>query len=182
MNDEQIIIERVLAGETRAFRDLVELYQSLILQFARNMLRNREDAEDLTQEVLVAAYRNLTTYDAKRARFSTWLLTIARNCCLNQLKRRHAETLGDVEPMDRGLPPPDAAAQCEVWQSLTVALETLPLEQRTAFVLAEIQELPHAEIALIEGIELGTVKSRVSRARERLRLALREWKPTGRFP
>ena len=177
MHDELHIIERVLAGETGAFRVLVESHQRLVFQFARNMLRSVEDAEDLTQEVFVAAFQNLATFDGNKARLSTWLLTIARNRCCNHLKRRQTETLGDVDTVDRSLPPDDAAIQCEVWQQLSAALDTLPLEQRTAFVLAEIQELPHAEIALIEGIELGTVKSRVSRAKERLRQALKAWQP-----
>ena len=179
MHGEQDIIERVLAGDTGAFRALVESHQKLVFQFARNMLRSIEDAEDLTQEVFVAAFRNLATFDAKRAKISTWLLTIARNRCCNHLKRRRIDTLGDVDTPDRNPLPEDAAVQGEVWRHLSEALDTLPLEQRTAFVLAEIQELPHAEIAAIEGTELGTVKSRVSRARERLRHALKEWRPEG---
>ena len=177
MHDGQDIIDRVLAGETGAFRLLVESHQRLVFQFARNMLRSVEDAEDLTQEVFLAAFQNLVSFNEKKGRLATWLLTIARNRCCNHLKRRQTVTPGDVDAPDRSLPPDAAAVTCEVWQQLSVALDTLPLEQRTAFVLAEIQELPHAEIALIEGIELGTVKSRVSRARERLRQALKAWGP-----
>jgi RNA polymerase sigma-70 factor (ECF subfamily) len=177
MHDDRQIIERVLAGDTGAFRLLVESLQPVVFQFARNMLRNVEDAEDLTQEVFVAAFQKLVTFDASKARLSTWLLTIARNRCCNELKRRVSTTPGDIDATDHRPPPDDDVSRREVWQHLDVALELLPLEQRTAFVLAEIQELPHADIAEIEGVELGTVKSRVSRAKERLRQAMKIWQP-----
>ncbi len=177
MSDEHTIIEKVLAGDTGAFRLLVERHQSLVFQFARNMLRTIEDAEDLTQEVFVAAFQYLGKFDSTRAKFSTWLLTITRNRCLNQLARYRAGPPDAIVSVDRG-PSPDAAAVAnEVWQHLSDALETLPIEQWTAFVLAEIQELPHAEIAMIEQIEVGTVKSRVSRARDKLRQAMQAWQP-----
>lgn len=182
MNDENMIIERVLSGEAGAFRRFVELHQSLVFQFARNMLRSPEDAEDLTQDVFVAAYQNLATFDATRAKSSTWLLTIARNRCLNRLRQRQPNLSADLERPDPAPCPAETASQHEVWQHLDSALQGLPLEQRTAFVLTEIQELPHAEVAAIEGIELGTVKSRVSRARERLRDAMRAWQPEGVAP
>ena len=182
MRDGLDIIERVLTGDTGAFRLLVERHERLIFQFARNMLRNVEDAEDLTQEVFVAAFQHLATFDVKKSKLSTWLLTIARNRCCNRMKQRPVNTPGNVDAVDRRPSPEKAVVQSEVWQHLAVALESLPLEQRTAFVLAEIQELPHAEIAAIEGIELGTVKSRVSRARERLRLALKPWQPEAPSP
>lgn len=177
MHDELQIIERVLTGQTASFRGLVDLYGRLVFQFVRNMLHSVEDAEDLTQDVFVTAFQNLASFDARRARFSTWLLTIARNRCLNHLKRRSPELPGDIEVTARELLPEDVAAEREVWQQLSAALDELPVEQRTAFVLAEIQNLPHAEIAEIEGIELGTVKSRVSRARDRLRQVLKTFQP-----
>lgn len=175
MDDEHQIIEQVLAGDTNAFRQLVESYQTLVFQFARNMMRNVEDAEDLTQDVFVTAFEKLHTFDATRAKLATWLLTIARNRCWNQLKRRRTQTAIDVDSLDHGPLPEEAAARNETWRRLNDALDRLPIEQRTAFVLAEIQELPHAEVAMIEKIALGTVKSRVSRARERLRQTLHEW-------
>jgi RNA polymerase sigma-70 factor (ECF subfamily) len=177
MSDDLTIIEQVLAGETGPFRLLVERHQPLVFQFARNMLRTVEDAEDLTQEVFVAAFQNLRKFDRSRAKFSTWLLTITRNRCLNQLARYRASPPSEIVSVDRGLSPDAAAVASEVWQHLSDALETLPIEQRTAFVLAEIQELPHAEIAMIEQIELGTVRSRVSRARDKLRQAMQAWQP-----
>lgn len=179
MHDERATIGRVLAGDTAAFRVLVEAYQSLVLQFARNMLRTIEDAEDISQEVFVAAFQSLRQFDATRAKFSTWLLTITRNRCLNHLKRPQTILHEETEQADHSSHPPDVAMRNEVFRHLNAALEALPLDLRTAFVLADIQELPYAEIAIIEQIELGTVKSRVSRARERLRQAMGEWQPAG---
>jgi RNA polymerase sigma-70 factor (ECF subfamily) len=168
MDDDQLAIARVLAGTAEAFRSLVERHQSAVWTFAWNMLRNDADADDLVQEVFVAAYRNLAVFDGGRARFSTWLLTIARNRCCTMLKARGATAAADDVP--DSTPPPEAAVMDgELWQQLDAALARLPVEQQSAFVLAEIQELPYSEIAAIEGVEIGTVKSRVSRAKARLR-------------
>jgi RNA polymerase sigma-70 factor, ECF subfamily len=175
MDDDRAVIARVQAGATDAFRVLMDRYQPVVWTFCRNLLRQPADAEDLTQEVFLAAFRKLASYDADRAAFSTWLLTIARNRCCNRLQQRQPTNESIEEPLDRGPAPDETMTDREVWDRLDHALEQLPLEQRTAFVLAEIQELPHREIAVIEGVEVGTVKSRVSRAKARLRDVLHEW-------
>lgn len=173
------MIERVLAGDVEAFRELVEQHQRRVFGFVRNLVRHAPDAEDLVQEVFVAAFRKLDSFDAERSQFSTWLLTIARNRCLNHLRRSSVATISstefDVEA--RTTPPVDTLLSHELHARLDAALYLLPLEQRTAFVLAEIQELPYAEIALIEEVELGTIKSRVSRAKQRLREELSDLDP-----
>jgi RNA polymerase sigma-70 factor (ECF subfamily) len=155
----------------------VESYQPVVFQFVRGLSKNLQDAEDLTQDVFVAAFRNLAAFDATKAQLMTWLLTIARNRCCNHLKRRTSTTPGDIDITDKQ-PLPDAAVGLrEVWRHLDAALEMLPIEQRTVFVLAEIQELPMKQIAEIEGVAEGTVKSRLSRARERLRQLMHAWRP-----
>lgn len=179
MDEDLRIIERVLAGNAQAFRELVEAHQRQVFQFVFNMLPRVQDAEDLTQDVFVAAFQNLASYRACQARFSTWLLTIARNRCCNSIRRRQMELPGDLDQPAPGPLPEESATQRELWQQLSGALEKLPLAQRTAFVLAEIQNLPYSEIAAIEGIEVGTVKSRVGRARDRLRQILKSWRPAG---
>jgi RNA polymerase sigma-70 factor (ECF subfamily) len=187
MDGEPTLIERVLADSTdadgcAAFRKLVERHQRRVFGFVRNLVRNVADAEDIVQEVFVAAFRKLDSFDAARSQFSTWLLTIARNRCWNHLKR----TSGEAKPssaiaeFDVEAPtaqPVDVMLTGETFARLDAALELLPLDQRTAFVLAEIQELPYAEIALIEDVELGTIKSRVSRAKQRLREVLSDLNP-----
>jgi RNA polymerase sigma-70 factor, ECF subfamily len=177
MHDDEQIIARVLAGDAEAYRCLVERHERSVFGFVKELVRNMSDVEDLAQEVFVAAFTHLASFDGRRAKFSTWLLTIARNRCCNHLKKRLLPT-GEMADMASRVPPPDrVAANRETWNQLDDALDKLPLEQRTAFVLAEIQELPLAEIAVIEGVPLGTVKSRVSRAKERLRQSLKDLQP-----
>ncbi len=181
MDAERILIERVLAGDVESFRELVEQHQRRVFLFVRNMVRLAPDAEDIVQEVFVAAFRKLNSFDAGRSQFSTWLLTIARNRCLNHLKRSSATTMlgSEFDVEARTAQPVDAVLSREMHARLDAALDLLPLEQRTAFVLAEIQGLPYAEIALIETVELGTIKSRVSRAKQRLREVLSDLNPAG---
>ena len=173
------MIERVLDGDVEAFRELVERHQRRVFLFVRNLVRHASDAEDLVQEVFVAAFRKLNSFDAGRSQFSTWLLTIARNRCLNHLQRSSVATIvcSEFDVEARAVQPVDAVLSREMHARLDAALELLPIEQRTAFVLAEIQELPYAEIALIEKVELGTIKSRVSRAKHRLRELLSDLDP-----
>lgn len=178
MDENQILIERVLAGDVDAFRELVEQHQPRVYGFTRNMVRHSADVEDLVQEVFVAAFRKLESFDSERSQFSTWLLTIARNLCLNHLKRSSIPTASEFNVNALTTQPPDTVVNSELHARLDAALNQLPLEQRMAFVLAEIQELPYAEIAIIEDVELGTIKSRVSRARQRLREVLRDLDPT----
>jgi RNA polymerase sigma-70 factor (ECF subfamily) len=170
--DDAQVVARVLAGETSACRDLVGRHQQSVFRFAWNLIGDEHEAEDVTQEVFVAAFSHLGSYDSKRAGLQTWLLTITRNRCINHLKRKRPTVVDDairekVESADSC----DSERE-EFWRDLTAALEGLPLDQKTAFVLAEIEELPYAEIAKIEQTTLGTVKSRVHRAKQRLRAVL----------
>ena len=178
MDENQILIERVLAGDVHAFRELVERHQLRVFGFTRNMVWHSADVEDLVQEVFVAAFRKLESFDSRRSQFSTWLLTIARNRCLNHLKRLPVPTASEFDVQALTTQPLDTVVNSELHARLDAALNQLPLDQRTAFVLAEIQEVPYAEIAIIEDVELGTIKSRVSRARQRLREVLKDLDPT----
>ncbi len=169
--EDRELVRRVLAGHTDDFRVLLERYQPSVYRFTRGLLWNREDADDVTQDVFLAAFANLSSYVASRASFSTWLFTIARNRCINLLKRPRPAAL-DEETAVQDVAPRDALAIQEVAQQLERALAALPMEQRSAFVLAEIEGLPYAEISRIERTSVGTVKSRVHRAKQRLRSLL----------
>jgi len=170
--NEDHIIASVLAGKTDEFRLLVEQYHRRVFRFARNLIGDEHDAEDITQEVFLAAFDRLESYDAKRASLLTWLLTIARNRCVNYLKRKRpvidGETIANTQPATN----PNESARNEFWGRLDEALETLPIDQKTAFVLAEIEGLPYADIAHIEQTTLGTVKSRIHRAKQRLQTVM----------
>jgi RNA polymerase sigma-70 factor (ECF subfamily) len=169
--DDRQLVRAVLAGRTDDFRGLVDRHQRSIFRFAAKILGNWEAAEDVTQEVLLAAFANLSGYDSSRAAFSTWLFTIARNRCINLLKRTRPIALIELDSIG-DIGSTDPLLRQELSQQLNRALASLPVEQRSAFVLAEIEELPYAEIARIERTSLGTVKSRIHRAKQRLQSLL----------
>src|SRR5262245_22901296 len=96
MGDDLLEIRRVLGGDVEAFRGLVERHQGSLFCLLRNLLGEAADVEDLAQDVFLAAYRNLSAYDPRQASFATWLLTIARNKCVNARKKRRPLTPGDL--------------------------------------------------------------------------------------
>jgi RNA polymerase sigma-70 factor (ECF subfamily) len=174
MADDIQVIRRVLGGEVEAFRALVERYQGQLFGFIRGLVRRPEEAEDVAQEVFLAAFTHLRAFDPDQATFPTWLLTIARNKCLNALKKRRPIVLDELPEGADGRTPDREAAEQEWFRRLDRGLEALPPEQKTVFVLAELQGLSYEEVRRIEGVSLGTVKSRLSRAKERLRSFFRD--------
>lgn len=169
--EDQEWVDRIQAGETDAYRVLVERHERAVFQFAVGMLGDREVASDVAQEAFFAAFVNLKKYDPSRATFRTWLLTITRNRTINQLKRRRPKRLEDPSALV-GRRPTDSVDQRELHQQLDNALAALPDRQRAAFVLAEMEQLAYAEIAKIEKTNVGTVKSRVHRAKQKLQALL----------
>jgi RNA polymerase sigma-70 factor (ECF subfamily) len=170
-NDAEIVA-RVLAGVTSDYRQVVVRHQRSIFRFAWNLIGDEHEAEDIVQEVFVAAFRHLGSYDEKRASLQTWLLAITRNRCINCLKRQRPAVGGTLL---RDTIEPAGATDSErdrFWSALNAALAQLPLKQRTAFALAEIEQLSYAEIAAIEQTTCGTVKSRIHRAKQHLRTVL----------
>jgi RNA polymerase sigma-70 factor (ECF subfamily) len=172
MSDDLPAIRRVLGGDLEAFRVLVQRHQGPLCCLIRNLVPDAHDAEDLAQDVFLTAYRKLASYDPGRGAFSTWLLTIARNRCRNALKKPRPRPLADLPDVAEDRPPDAELTEAEWFRLLDRALDALPFEQKTAFVLAEIQGLSHEEVGRIEGVPVGTVKSRLSRAREKLRSLL----------
>ena len=169
--EDRELVRRVLAGRTDDFRVLVERHQVPVFRFASALVGNREEAEDIAQEAFLAAFANLSGYDSSRAGFSTWLIAIARNRCINLLKRNRPIALGEPDSVIDVMSADPIVSQ-ELSEQLDRALAALPVEQRSAFILAEIEQLPYAEIAQIERTSLGTVKSRINRAKERLQSLL----------
>jgi RNA polymerase sigma-70 factor (ECF subfamily) len=171
MNDVELI-QRILAGDLESFRLLVQRYEGAVFGLVRNLVRDQQEGEDLAQEIFLAVYRNLAVYDPQRAAFSTWLSTIARNKCWHALQKKRPQSLAELPDQSHDCTPDAEVAQEELFRRLDAALDELPLEQKTAFVLAEIQGLSLEEISRIEGVKVGTIKSRLSRGRERLRALL----------
>lgn len=176
-----VLIERARAGDLDAFNGLVDLYQRQVYNLCFRMLGNREAAEDATQETFLSAYRRLG--DFRGGQFRSWLLRIATNISIDELrrlKRRAASPLErehEGEPVAVDLPdqapgPEERALESELRAVLERALALLPPEQRAAVVLADVQGLRYEEVAEALGCSVGTVKSRIFRARERLRAHL----------
>ena len=172
MSDDLDAIRRVLAGDVESFRRLVERYQRPLLTMVRNLTPPDADHEEVAQEAFLAAFRSLASFDPKLSAFSTWLFTIARNRCRNELARRRPAAGTELPDVVDPRSPERAASEAELFRRLDAALDALPFEQRSAFVLAQLQGLSYEEVGRIEGIGLGTVKSRIARAREKLRCLL----------
>jgi RNA polymerase sigma-70 factor (ECF subfamily) len=173
MTDETLAIERVLQGDTESFRLLIERYEQSVVRMIRNVTGDAHHCEDLAQDVFLTAFAKLRTFDPACSHFSTWLLTIARNKSINHLKKKRPRVVAEVPVRLDEATPLETLTHREAFAQLERALATLPERQHRAFVLAEFEGLPYEQIAQIEGVRIGTIKSRVSRARARLSEILR---------
>jgi RNA polymerase sigma-70 factor (ECF subfamily) len=175
--DDEAAIARVLAGDTAAFRILVERHGASVLRLVRGLgpaghWASPAAHEDVAQDAFVSAFQALGTFDPRRGRFGSWLLTIAKNKCINAQKKRAPLLLADPPELAAPTTPDDDLARADTRRRLDAALEELPSDLRTCFVLAEIVGLPAGAIADMDGVSVGTIRSRLSRAKARLRAAL----------
>jgi RNA polymerase sigma-70 factor (ECF subfamily) len=177
MEDERVV-EEILRGNREAFRMLVLRYERPLFRFLGLLGFDGTACEDLAQQTFLSAFRALADFDASRARFSTWLFTIAKRHAAHERERAHRrhETSSteatEARARSTGPDPAEAASLSQRVRTLEAALRSLPQELRSTFLLSQIKELSLEEVAAVENCPLGTVKSRIHRARERLRLAL----------
>ena len=169
-------VQQCQNGQTRAFAQVVKALRPQLLEFLYRMTRNRELAEDLGQEAFLKAYRLLGRYDSKKAAFSTWLFTIARNLCIDTLRRKRPETV-DLDVVAGTQPsneadPHVAADREEIGRKVSDAVQELEPTYREVFVLREYQNQTLEQIASIIGCPVGTVKSRLHRSRQILQKQL----------
>jgi RNA polymerase sigma-70 factor (ECF subfamily) len=158
-----------MADDITSLRQIVERHQGGLFALVRGLGLDGHTCEDVVQDAFLKAFQHADDFDPRRGSYRAWLYGIARNAALNVIRKKRPVSLPD--PPERGeAPPPEEPVE---FSRLDAALQALPLDQRAAFVLAEIHGLTHAEVAAIEGVAVGTVKSRTARARERLRAALR---------
>jgi len=173
-------------GDQAACRAIVEaLHRPIIATIYRFLGTGyRREIEDLAQEVFLKVFRSIDKFDPKRAKFTTWVWTFVRNHCYDVLKRRRVKTtslspVGDQPARDfedrRELQPTHGAQNVELGQRIGEALASLGDDQRMVFVLREYEDLDYDEIAEITGVNAGTVKSRLFRAKESLREHLRPY-------
>lgn len=187
LNDPDVrLMLLVREGDSNAFGELVSRFQHRLVGILNHLLSSLEEAEDLAQEVFLRIYRHRSKYTPK-ARFSTWLFTIANNLALNALRDRQRRPRRTIETSDSGPlgPRPEeqlvesrdpTASQAMQHRELAIkvreALDTLNERQKMAVVLNKFEEMGYAEIAEVMGLSSKAVKSLLSRARARLREAL----------
>jgi RNA polymerase sigma-70 factor, ECF subfamily len=177
-SDDSAVVTSFLAGEERAFTELVERYQTRLLNFIYRTIGDRDRAEDLVQEVFIRVYRHLHRFDRSK-KFSTWVYTIASNLAKNELRNRSRNPLvlfqtmqGAGDDEDRPLQFEDATARPDdmyrkrhLRELVEDTVAKLPEHHRQVFVLRELEGKSYEEIAEITDCNLGTVKSRLNRAR-----------------
>jgi len=193
LDPDSVLMKQVRAGNREAFEKLVDKYKQPVVNLIARTLGDATEAEDLAQNVFIQAYKAAHRYKVS-ARFSTWLYTIARNLCLNELRRRSrhpAEPLeihgAEGEPADRNLEdtasaqPPEVVLQRELETKLNEALTELPEKQRIAIILCAREEMPYEEIAKVIGCSLAATKSLIFRGREALKMKLKPYLKTGEW-
>lgn len=185
MADEELrLVEAARRGDVESFNALVRLYEGRVYNLCYRMLGDADSAADAAQEAFLSAYRNLRSF--RGGSFRSWLLRIATNACYDSLrarKRRPAVSLeASADDEDAASPlqvpdpaesPDDTALRRELAGAIQEGLASLPDDQRAVLVLSDIEGLSYEEIASVTGTNLGTVKSRLSRGRSRLRDVLR---------
>ena len=176
---EAMIVRKVLQGDVNAFEKLVTEYEKAVYAIAQRMTGNAEDAADMTQETFIKAYNSLSSFRGD-SKFSVWLYRIANNVCLDFLRsknRRPTVSLSaeddDGEETQLDIADESQSPELLLESSLTRdavrrGLDSLPPDYKQILLLREIQGLSYEEIAAALGIESGTVKSRIFRARKRL--------------
>lgn len=166
------LVGKVQKGEVHAFRLLVERWQSMVFNLHLRMTGNRSHAEELAQETFIRAYQRIADFEGN-ARFSTWLYAVARNLCLDHLKRRRpAEIQEEADAAAPGPSPEENVSSQEDMVRLQRLLLTLPEGPREAFVLRHVEGLDYEEIAERCSTTVNNVKVRVHRAREALARAM----------
>lgn len=174
MEDTEII-KQVLQGNIDSFRLVVERYHIPVIRYVKNMICDNHVCEDIAQDVFLTAYKKLSSFDPYYSKFSTWLFVIARNKSINVLRKKKPLSMEDVPERMNIEEPPDELAKSEFFEKLDKVLGSLPLKQKEAFILAEFENLPYDRIAQIQGTRIGTVRSRINRAKNNLKSALKDF-------
>ena len=179
--DEVALISAAQNGDLTAFNRLVLAYQDLIFSLTYRMMGEVDSAEDATQDAFISAYRNLRSY--RGGSFKAWLMRIATNACYDELRRRQRRPTIPLEPVneddeeiesptwiaDPSESPEQAAERQELNRAIQYCLEGLPPDFRSVVILVDVQGLDYDEAAQAINKPVGTVKSRLARARQRLR-------------
>ncbi|MSU70307.1 MAG: sigma-70 family RNA polymerase sigma factor [Opitutaceae bacterium] len=187
---DRMLVDRFKSGDQSAFDEMVSRYWERIYAMVNQLLRNQQDAEEVTQDAFIRAHRGLVNFRGDSA-FSTWLYQIATNLARNRywywwrrkrdksvsfdapLSAENDTTLAEIIPTELETPE-DATVTKELITSIAAGMEKLNAKHREILILRNIKNLSYEEIAAILSISVGTVKSRIARAREALRAKLGE--------
>ncbi len=186
---DELLLRRAQGGDAEAFEQLIGPLEQLIWRICWHYTGNREAAEDCGQETMIRIWRSLGSYRGDCA-LESWAYRIAANCCMDYLRKKKRDKSESVEPLrEQGFDPADPSPGTEEQvvaedehRRLREAITQLPEEQREALILTQLQKVPYEEAALLLNISEGTVKSRVNRAKARLKEILseeRELSPPG---
>jgi len=192
LDADAVLMLRVKRGDNSAFGELVDKYKQPVMNLAFRMLRDRTEAEDLSQTVFLQLQNSAARYEAP-AKFSTWLFTITRNLCLNEIRRRSRHP---TDPLDGTYPeqedqparqfedrktasPPETLLHGELEQKIEEALAELPESQRSAILLCRRDDLSYDDIAKVLGCSISATKSLIHRGRETLKQKLKPYLRTG---
>ena len=183
---EEILVKKAKEGNITAFEKLIISHERNIYNIAYRMFNNEEDAKDITQEVFMKVYRNISKFD-ENSRISTWIHRICVNTCIDEIRKRKGKETSSIDEsinleqssvkkqyIDNTLTPEEALITKEDMKDIKKAIDTLSEDHKTIIILRDIQNLNYLEIADITGSSLGTVKSRLSRARLHLKNIIME--------
>lgn len=179
--DERKLIERAMNGDSSSFNRLMELHERRMYAVALRMCADREDAQDCLQEAMLRIYRSINGFKGQSS-FATWVYRVTMNTCLDELRKKKNKQNTSLDglldmgwsPVDEQASPEKRAIDSEVQKCLHAAIGELPEDMRAAVVLRDIQGFTYDEIAQMLDINVGTIKSRISRGREKLREKLKQ--------
>ena len=186
-NEDTELVALAQKGSTNSFNKLVDKYHSRIYSLTYQMTSNREDAEDLTQEIFIKAFEALPRFKG-RSSFYTWLYRIGINKTINYRKKRNRNRPISIDALDQDITYDEVYAELdskdsplrhmglnELQVKLNEAMQRLSLKHRTVVVMHDIEGIPHDEIAKIVGVSVGTIRSRLFYARRQLQADLGEY-------
>ena len=185
--DETALVQFARQGDLDAFNRLILAYQDMAFNLAARMLSDDDAAEDVTQMAFLSAYRNLDTF--RGGSFRSWVMRMVTNACYDELRRRKRRPTISLEPIneddeeiespgwlaDDAPSPEDEAERAELDRAIQRCLEGLPEEFRAVVVMIDVEGMDYQEVSLAAGKPLGTIKSRLARARLKMRDCLRRF-------
>lgn len=178
--EERLLVKRVKRGDPAAFEELMTTYQARIYALALRMMRNEYDAQDAAQDAMLKIYTHIDSFQQKSA-FSTWVYSITRNTCLDALRKKNTYPQSELSTVEFTLPdtqfsahPELSAEQKELRRMISQCITLLPGDQQAVLVLRDVDGYAYDEICQLLNISEGTLKSRLHRARAKLRDSLKQ--------